>query len=85
MASELSSDQKKFLKVLAEFLEKNKDANGEAIQTFIHEQKEKLKMQPADIFKSIYISILGRESGPQAGWLMEALDREFLIKRFSEI
>ena len=84
MAGELSGGQKEFLKVLAGFLKDNPNADGEKIQSFIHDKKNELEMEPADIFKSIYVSILGKDSGPQAGWLMEALENEFLIKRFEE-
>ncbi|NIA02208.1 MAG: hypothetical protein GWP15_02390 [Nitrospirae bacterium] len=85
MAGELSSEQKNFLGLLAVFLDGNMDAKGEDIQGFIHEQKVELGMQPMDIFRSIYISILGKESGPQAGWLIEALEKVFLIDRFNKI
>ncbi len=81
-AADLNSEQKNFLKILAEFLQKNKDADGHTIHTFIHEKKAELQMQPVDIFKSIYISILGKDHGPQAGWLLGALENEFLIERF---
>jgi lysyl-tRNA synthetase class 1 len=85
MAKELSKEQKEFLGILAEFLRENPKAKGEDLQGFIHEQKEKLGMQPSDIFKAIYVSILGKDSGPQAGWLMEALENKFLIERFEEV
>jgi len=82
--SELSDLQKRFAGLLADFLTSNPEADGHAIQTFLHEQKTALNMQPVEIFKTIYLAILGKDSGPQAGWLMEALDREFLVKRFTE-
>jgi len=84
-ARELSSEQKKFLGVLAGFLETKADATGEEIQSFIHEQKAELGMQPRDIFSAIYVSILAKDSGPKAGWLMEALDNKFLLERFKEV
>jgi len=31
------------------------------------------------------MALLGKESGPQAGWFLEALDKNFLIERFGEI
>jgi lysyl-tRNA synthetase, class I len=85
MAGELSKEQKNFLGLLAEFLDGNVNAKGEDIQGFIHEQKAELEMQPMDIFRSIYVSILGKESGPQAGWLIEALEKVFLIDRFQKV
>jgi lysyl-tRNA synthetase, class I len=83
--SDLSDGQKTFLANLAAFIEENSDADGGAIQTFIHGQKEETGLAPIEIFKSIYLSILGKESGPKAGWLLEALDNDFLLKRFKEV
>jgi lysyl-tRNA synthetase, class I len=83
--SVLSSAQKAFLASLADELEKNPEASGEEIQTFIHAQKEEMGLAPIEIFKSIYLSILGKESGPKAGWLLEALENDFLLKRFRAV
>lgn len=84
-ASHLDDSQKNFLKILAEFLEANSKADGNTLQTFIHEKKTDLNMQPADIFKAIYLSLLGKDSGPKAGWLIEALDNKFLLERFKAV
>ena len=84
-ANSLNSEQKNFLSVLASFLKDNQSADGETIQGFIHEKKNELEMQPIDIFRSIYVSLLGKESGPKAGWLMEALDNQFLLDRFDKV
>lgn len=84
-ANSLNSEQKNFLSVLASFLKDNQAANGETIQGFIYEKKNELEMQPIEIFRSIYISLLGKESGPKAGWLMEALDNKFLLDRFDKV
>jgi lysyl-tRNA synthetase, class I len=52
--------------------------------------KEKLNTQaipqidPRDLFKSIYISLLGQKSGPRAGWFLSSIEKEFLVKRFEE-
>lgn len=52
--------------------------------------KEKLNTQvtpqinPEDLFKSIYISLLGQKSGPRAGWFLSSFEKEFLVKRFEE-
>lgn len=41
-------------------------------------------IDPKDLFKAIYISILGQSSGPKAGWFLSSFEPEFLVKRFSE-
>lgn len=81
----LSAVQKDFLRILAEFLEKNPKADGNTLQAFIHEQKAKLGIEPAEVFKAIYLAILGKDSGPKAGWLIEALDNNFLLERFKAV
>jgi lysyl-tRNA synthetase class 1 len=81
----LTRKQKDFLGFLSKFLSENKEAKGHDIQTFIHEQKTALDMKPAEIFKAIYVSILDKTSGPQAGWLLEALENEFIIRRFKDV
>jgi len=42
-------------------------------------------LEPRLAFSAIYLSILGKDSGPQAGWLLAALDRDFVIKRVNEV
>ena len=37
-----------------------------------------------DLFKAIYISLLGQNSGPRAGWFLSSFEKEFLVKRFNE-
>jgi len=36
------------------------------------------------MFQAIYIAILGKKSGPRAGYFMASLDRTFLLKRLTE-
>jgi lysyl-tRNA synthetase class 1 len=43
-----------------------------------------LQIDPKDLFKAIYISILGQSSGPRAGWFLSSFEKEFLVKRFEE-
>ena len=83
-AASLSAEQKKFLGDLAAALEE-KDWKGEELHSKMHELKEASGLPPKEVFGSLYVSLLGKDSGPQAGWFLEALDKEFLIKRFKEI
>lgn len=82
-AFSLSEGQKKFLGEIAKILAK-KDWEGDELHGKIHELKEKSGMPPKEVFGAIYIALLGKDSGPQAGWFLEALDKKFLIKRFEE-
>ncbi len=45
---------------------------------------EELEVKPKDLFKAIYISVLGQSSGPKAGWFLSSLEKDFIVKRFRE-
>jgi len=81
---ELSEDQKKFLSDIASAMDE-KDLKGEELHAKIHELRKASPLQPREAFQAIYLSLLGKDSGPQAGWFLEALDKEFVIKRFEEV
>ena len=51
----------------------------------LHEIKTELAIEPKELFSAIYLAFLGRESGPQAGWFLSVLDREFLVRRLREV
>ncbi len=84
-AKNFSDIQKQALTLLVEFIEANQSIEGQAFHTKLHEIKESLQIEPKEFFSAIYLSILGKSSGPKAGWFLSVLDREFLIKRFKEV
>ena len=77
----LSDDQKKFLADVAALL-KQKDWKGEELHGAIHELRKKSPLPASHAFQAIYIALLGKNSGPQAGWFLESLPKEFVIGRF---
>lgn len=83
-AEQLSEDQKKFLAGIAELLNQ-KDWQGEELHAAIHDLKKKSPLTPQQAFQAIYMVLLGKTSGPQAGWFLEALPKDFVIKRFTEV
>ncbi|MFA5842720.1 MAG: lysine--tRNA ligase [Candidatus Gracilibacteria bacterium] len=82
LAHDLSEDQKQFLKEIVAVLRGNAVLKGEALHTAIHELRKASTLEARDAFGAIYKTLLGKESGPQAGWFLEALDRSFVIQRF---
>jgi lysyl-tRNA synthetase, class I len=82
---ELTENQKKVITALAEIFEAKKSWTGEELQQEIFGLKDKLGVQPKEIFSAIYTIFLNRDSGPQAGFLLAALDHEFVAKRLKEI
>ncbi len=83
LAKTLSGEQKKFLAAIAGLLSKAKQ-HGEELHAAIHELRKKSPLAPKEGFEAIYMALLGKTSGPQAGWFLEALDRAFVIERFQK-
>lgn len=45
---------------------------------------ESLEVNPKELFKAVYVSVLGQPSGPKAGWFLSSLEKDFLAQRFKE-
>lgn len=84
-AKNFSALQKKSLGELLSFLETEKDLDGQKLHNKLHEIKTSLVIEPKQFFSAIYLSVLGKESGPKAGWFLSVLPRDFLIKRLKEV
>lgn len=78
---ELSAIQKDFLSKLSDSFDKKKDWKGEELHSELHEIKKSMEIAPKDAFSAIYMSFLGKESGPQAGWLLASLGHDFVATR----
>ncbi|TSC90813.1 MAG: lysyl-tRNA synthetase, class I, partial [Candidatus Berkelbacteria bacterium Licking1014_96] len=83
-AKRLSDGQKEFLSGIKEIVESSKSITGDELHQQIHQLKEKMKISPRDAFSAIYLIFLNKDSGPQAGWFLASLEREFMIKRIEE-
>ncbi|MGH2454183.1 MAG: lysine--tRNA ligase [bacterium] len=82
-AAALSPAQQRFLEALAGALE-GAPWRGEAVHTLIHDTKSAQALPAQQAFGAIYRAFLGRDSGPQAGWLLAALDRGFVVERLHQ-
>ena len=80
--ADLTEIQKMGLAALATGLQPG--MSGEEIHQLFYDISEELGAKPQEVFKAIYISLLGKERGPRAGWFISALDHDFVSKRFSE-
>ena len=67
---------------MAEELEKR--WTGEEFQTQIYELGKALGLNGKQSFAAIYLSLIGKDHGPKAAWLILSLDKEFVQKRFNE-
>jgi lysyl-tRNA synthetase class 1 len=78
----LTGTQKEYLKKLSEKID-TKDA--EAFQLVIYNLAKDLGLPSRDAFQAIYLSLLGKDHGPKAAWLVLSLDKAFVQERFREI
>ena len=84
-ALRLYPDQKSALKLLLTYIESNPTLDGQGVHSELHSIKEKTGIDPKAFFSAIYLSFLGKESGPKAGWFLSVLDRDFLLRRLQEV
>ncbi len=81
-ARNLTPEQRQFLADLVPLVERA--AGGEALHAEIHTAKGQHNLSPKAAFGAIYLAFLGKDSGPQAGWFLAALDRDFAVRRLRE-
>ncbi len=84
-AQQFSLEQKAALRMLLEYVEGQETLDGQNLHLELHAIKEKTGINPKDFFSAIYMSFLGKESGPKAGWFLSVLERSFLIERLQEV
>jgi lysyl-tRNA synthetase class 1 len=82
---QLNDEQKTFLTKIAEAISQKEKWTGEELHAKIHEIKTEMNIAPKDAFSAIYLSFLGKDSGPQAGWLLASLDKDFVEIRLKEV
>lgn len=77
---ELSDNQVKFLDELAGTIAAA-ELDGQGMHEAIYAAKEVAGLTPAVAFQALYRVILGKDSGPKAGWFLASLDRDWLVGR----
>ncbi len=63
----------------------SKAKTADDIQKAIFATAKENNLKPKDLFKSIYLALTGKESGPRAGLLILALGKEKCVKRIREV
>lgn len=81
----LNDSQKEFLLKLQGEYNKKSGWSGEELHTRLHDIKKQMDIPAKDAFSAIYLAFLGKDSGPQAGWLLASIDKELLNKRIDEV
>jgi lysyl-tRNA synthetase class 1 len=82
-AKQLSEIQKSYLKQVAEELPLDGDA--EAFQKRLYELSKEMGVPSKDAFGAIYTALIGKTSGPKAGWLILSLEKDFIRERFTSL
>lgn len=80
----LTTQQKEALARLHDTVANSESLTGEELHAQLHEIKNELRIEPKELFSAIYRITLNRDSGPQAGWFLSVLPREFLLERLAE-
>lgn len=83
-ANSFTTEQRKALGEVLAFTEAGEKLDGQELHKGLHDIKERTGISPKNFFEAIYVSFLGKRSGPKAGWFLSTLDRDFLIKRLKE-
>jgi lysyl-tRNA synthetase class 1 len=60
------------------------DWTGDAIHDALYNTAQGLGMKPKEMFKAVYMTILGQPRGPRLGYFLSYLDRNFVLDRLSE-
>lgn len=82
-AKNLSEKQKEFLRRISSELDKRWEA--EDFQKNLYEWAKEFNLSSQEAFSAIYPSLIGKDHGPKAAWLILSLDKEFIKKRFNEL
>lgn len=57
------------------------DADGAWFHDAIYELKDEIGLTPKEMFQTLYQILIGKNSGPRAGWFLSILPRDWLTKR----
>ncbi len=82
-AASLSPAQRRYLARVADAM-RARSWTGEELHAHLHALKEEVGLSPREAFGAIYKAFLGTDSGPQAGWMLAALDPAFVLERLAQ-
>lgn len=82
--AEFNEQQQAFLRGLAaRVATAPEDADGAWFHDAIYEFKDELGLPPKELFATLYRLIIGKSSGPRAGWFLSILPRDWLLARLN--
>ena len=81
-SGQFSDKEKQFLISLAAKIEAAPaDADGDWFHKTIYDLKDSSGLEPKEMFTTLYRALIGKDSGPRAGWFLSILPRDWLLKR----
>lgn len=81
-AADFNETEQAFLKGLGDKVASApEDADGNYFHERIYELKDQLGLQPQEMFATLYRALIGKTSGPRAGWFLSILPRDWLVRR----
>lgn len=79
---DFTDQEKAFLHALGEKVASApEDADGMWFHERMYELKDSSGLQPKELFSALYRALIGKTSGPRAGWFLSILPRDWLVKR----
>lgn len=84
-ARALSGEQKNALRLVLGYVDQHAALDGQELHEALHEIRKSSGLSAQDFFGAIYLSFLGKPSGPKAAWFLSVLNREFVISRLQEV
>ncbi len=82
-AKSLSEIQKQVLVKISDEIDNSWDP--EEFQTRIYDIGKSLGLNGKQTFAAIYLSLIGKDHGPKAAWLILSLDKDFVKERFNVV
>lgn len=77
-----SETERHFLQALGQKVaDAPEGADGMYFHERIYELKDQFGLQPKDMFAALYRVLIGKTSGPRAGWFLSILPRDWLVRR----
>jgi lysyl-tRNA synthetase class 1 len=81
-SGDFTEEEKQFLKALGDKMaEAPQNADGAWFHNCIYEFKDETNLQPKEMFSALYRALIGKTSGPRAGYFLSILPRDWLIRR----
>jgi lysyl-tRNA synthetase class 1 len=81
-ATLFTPNQVKYLHDLAEAIsDAPADVDGAWFHQTIYQFKDLAELDPKELFTTLYQALIGKDSGPRAGWFLSLLPRDWLIAR----